>query len=122
MNLRTAFLAVAATAALTPAAFANNFIGGELGYDSHPVASTVTREQLTREYEAFRAHPVLSDGTLFIQGEAGYVAPNQGTLVDNVPATPHTHVLGNSGSAQGPAAPAASSAWEQRARKEQYLN
>ena len=122
MNLRNAFLALAATAVLTPAAFANNFVGGELGYDTHPVASTVTREQLQREYEAFRAHPVLSDGTVFIQGEAGFVSPNQGTSADSVPATPHSHVLGNTGSAQAPAAPAALSDWEQRARKEQYLN
>ena len=44
MNLRNAFLALAATAALTPAAFANNFVGGELGYDTQ-----ATREQLQRE-------------------------------------------------------------------------
>ena len=120
MNLRNAFLALAATAALTPAAFANNFVGGELGYDTHPVASKVTREQLQREYEAFRAHPVLSDGTVVIQGEAGYVSPHQGAFVDNVPAGPHSHVLGNNASVNAP--PAALSDAERRAQQEQYLN
>jgi hypothetical protein len=120
MNLRNAFLALAATAALSPAAFANNFIGGELGYDTHPVAGQVTREQLQREYEAFRDHPVLSDGTVFVQGEAGYVSPNQGAFADNEPAGPHSHVLGNNGPVK--AAPAALSNAERRAQQEQYLN
>lgn len=120
MNLRTVFLAIAATAALAPAAFANNFIGGELGYATHPVAGQVTREQLLREYEAFREHPVLSDGTVFVQGEAGYVSLNQGAFADNQPARPHSHVKGDSGSVQ--AAAAAPSDAERRARQEQYLN
>lgn len=122
MNLRNAFLALAATAALTPAAFANNFIGGELGYDTHPApaAGEVTRDQVQRELEAFRAHPVLSDGTVFVGGEIGSVSPNQGAFADTEPAGPHTHVLGNSASAK--AAPVALSDAERRAQQEQYFN
>lgn len=120
MNLRNAFLALAATAAFTPAAFANNFVGGELGYDTHPVASKATREQLQREYEAFRAHPVLSDGTVFVQGDAGYVSPNQGAFADHEPAGAHSHVLGNSSPVK--AAPAPLSDADRRAQQEQYLN
>jgi hypothetical protein len=121
MNFRTTILGLALAAAAAPAAFANNFVGGELGYDTHPVNSTTTRAQLQREYQAFRAHPVLSDGTVFLQGETGYVSPNQGVFVDRDPAGPHTHVLGN---AAGPraSAPAALSEAEQRAYRQQYIN
>lgn len=121
MNIRKTLLALTVAAAAAPAAFANNFIGGELGYDSHPVNGTTTREQLQREYQAFRAHPVLADGTVFIQGEAGYVSANQGQSADQSPAGPHTHVLGNSAaSARAPVAQVSEA--ERRAIREQYIN
>lgn len=121
MNIRKTVLALTVAAAAAPAAFANNFVGGELGYDTHPVNSTVTREQLQREYEAFRAHPVLSDGTVFIQGELGYVSPNQGAFVDQVPAGPHSHALGNNAAPAAKFAAPVSEA-ERRAIREQYIN
>lgn len=123
MDLRKPFLALAIAAAAAPAAFANNFVGGELGYDTHAVSSPITREQVRNEYLAFREHPVLADGTVAAQGEAGYVQANQGVFTDNVPAGPHSHVLGNSAAAAAsPAAPSPVSDWELRARQQQYLN
>lgn len=123
MNIRKVILAFSVAAAAAPAAFADNFVGGEPGWDtSHAAAvnSTRTREEVQREYEAFRAHPVFSDGTVMIQGELGYVSANQGISADRTPSGPHTHALGNA------AAPAAKSAplteAERRAIQEQYIN
>ena len=121
MTIRKTFLALAIAAAAAPAAFADNFVGGELGYDTHPVKSTVTREQLQAEYQAFRAHPVLADGTVVIQGDAGYVSANQGAFVDNIPAGPHSHVLGNAAGAPVVKGAPLSEA-ERRAIREQYIN
>lgn len=85
-----------------------------------PGEHAAPREQVQREYEAFRAHPVLADGTVMIEGELGYVSGNQGVSVDRTPSGPHTHALGNSGS---PAAtPAPLSETERRAIREQYIN
>lgn len=120
MNIRKTILVLSVAAAAAPAAFANNFVGGELGYGTHPVTSPLTRAQVQREYQAFRAHPVLSDGTVLLQGEAGYVSANQGAFADRVPTTPHTHVLGSSSNPE--ARPAPLSTTEQRAIREQYIN
>ena len=122
MNVRKTILALTVAAAAVPAAFANNFVGGEIGYDSHPVNSTVTREQLQREYQAFRAHPVLADGTVVLQGEAGYVSPNQGAFADQIPARPHSHVMGNMAAPASKSSPAPMTEAERRAYREQYIN
>lgn len=117
--VRNAFLILATTAALTPVAFANNFVGGEIGYDTPRATSSLTRAQVQSEYHAFRSHPVLWDGTVVIQGELGQVSSHQGAFMDSKPG-PHSHVLGNSGTAKG--APAVLSDAERRAQQQQYLN
>lgn len=123
MNLRKTLLALAVAGAAAPAAFANDFVGGELGYVTHPVSSPITREQVRNEYLAFRQHPVLAGGIVLLQGEAGYVQANQAQFADQVPAGPHSHVLGNSAAATASQpTPAAVSEWELRAQQQQYLN
>lgn len=122
MNIRKALVAISIAAAAAPAAFANNFVGGELGYESHPVNSPLTRAQVQKEFEAFREHPVLSDGTVFIQGELGYVSANQGASVDRDQAGPHTHLMGSSAAQATRVAPAPLTEAERRAYRDQYIN
>ena len=122
MNVRKALIALSIAAAAAPAAFADNFVGGELGYESHPVNSPLTRAQVQKEFEAFREHPVLSDGTVFIQGELGYVSANQGASVDRDPAGPHTHVMGSNAAQSTRVAPAPLTEAERRAYRDQYIN
>lgn len=119
MKFRKALLAVSLVTLAVPAAFADNFVGGEKGYETHPAAGQITRDQVQREYLAFRQHPVLSDGTVMLQGEAGYVSPVHGASADRVPAYPHSHVMGNVGSASPQ--PSLSDA-QRRALREQYVN
>lgn len=119
MNIRKSILAISLAAAALPAAFADNFVGGEAGWETHPANTALTREQVQREYQAFRAHPVYADGTAMIQGEAGYVQAVQGTSVDRTPAGPHTHSLGNTGA---PAAAVPLTDAEERAYRQQYIN
>jgi hypothetical protein len=120
MNLRTTLLALCVAAAATPAVYADNFVGGELGYESHPATSRLTREQVRLDYLDFRAHPVLADGTVMLQGELGYVPAIQGAFADRVPAAPHSHVLGgNTGPSTAKAAPTDA---ERRAYRDQYIN
>jgi hypothetical protein len=121
MNIRNKLLTLTVALAAVPAAFAGNFVGGELGYETHPVNSASSREQVRREYLEFRTHPVLADGTVVLQGEAGYVPPVQGAFADREPAGPHTHVLGNAAAITPKVAPALTEA-EQRAYREQYVN
>jgi hypothetical protein len=120
MNLRKTFLAVSLAVTL-PVAFADNFVGGEMGYETHPLNSTLTREQVRREYEAFRAHPVYADGTVMLQGEAGYVSAIQGVFADRMPNNPHTHVLGNAATGSTKAAATLTPA-EERDLRMQYIN
>lgn len=120
MNPRKTFFALAAIAAAIPAAYAGNFVGGEIGYDTHPAKGTNSRAQLQQEYQAFRAHPVYFDGTVMLQGEAGYVAANQGESADRQPNGPHTHVLGNTSAPAGTLMPVSEA--ERRAYREQSVN
>lgn len=125
MNVRKTLVALSIAVVGAPAAFATNFVGGELGYDSHPLNSAnsaTTRAQVQKDFEAFRAHPVLSDGTVFNQGELGYVSANQGVSVDRDPAGPHTHVLGSGAAALTQVAPASMTEAQLRAYREQYAN
>ena len=125
MNVRKTLVALSIAAVAAPAAFATNFIGGELGYESHPLNSAnsaTTRAQVQKDFEAFRAHPVLSDGTVFIQGELGYVSANQGSSVDRDPVGPHTHVLGSNAGQMTLTAPAPMTDAQRRAYREQYAN
>lgn len=122
MNVRKSLIALSIAAVSAPAAFANNFVGGELGYDSHPVTSSITRAQVQKDFEAFRAHPVLADGTVMVQGELGYVSANQGVFVDREPAGPHTHVMGSNASPATRVAPSPLTEAERRAYRDQYIN
>lgn len=99
MKVRTTILAAALAASALPVAFASDFASGEIGYNSHPeeTASTLTRQQVRTELNAFLAHPVLSDGAVMIGGEVGTVGPVEGAFADRLPPTPHSHVLGNTG-------------------------
>ena len=120
MNARKTLIAIAAIAASLPAAYAGNFVGGEAGYDTHPANSGLSRAQVQQEYQAFRDHPVYSDGTVMLQGEAGYVSANQGVFADRQPSGPHTHVLGNTGAPAAAVAPMSDA--ERRAYRQQYIN
>lgn len=122
MNVRKTLVALSIAAVAAPAAFANNFVGGELGYESHPVNGPTTRAQVQKEFEAFRAHPVLSDGTVFIQGELGYVSANQGVSVDRDPVGPHTHVLGSNAAPVTQFAPVPMTEAQRRSYREQYAD
>ena len=121
MNVRKSILAIAFAATAVPAAFAGNFVGGELGYESHPSNSSLTRQEVINEYLAFRQHPVQADGTVMLQGELGQVSALEGAFADRTPTAPHTHVLGNAGGPTSAPAAALSEA-EQRAMREQYIN
>ena len=120
MKTRNTLLVLAIASAAIPAAYANNFIGGEIGYDTHPVSSALTRAQVQHDYQAFRNHPVFFDGTVMLQGEAGYVSPNQGASADRVPNRPHSHVLGSSPAPAVKTAPFGEA--EGRAYREQFFN
>ena len=78
MSFRKSVFVLALVTASIPAAFANGgstWVGGELGFESHPVQSNKSRAVVQREFEAFRANPVTSDGGTLVGGEAGYVRP-----------------------------------------------
>ena len=124
MSIRQTALAFVLAAATVPAAFANSgatWVGGEIGFADHPVTSQRTREQVQQEYQAFRNHPVAADGAVYVGGELGWVTANQGIGFDHIPAGPHTHVLGNTGTPAGLGAAPLTEA-ERRAYREQYIN
>ena len=121
MNVRATLIALSIAAATAPAAFAGNFVDGELGYGSHPVNGPLTRAEVQKDYEAFRSHPVFADGTVFIQGELGYVSANQGAFVDGDTAGQHTHVLGNV-AAPTTQATAPMTEAQRGAYRDQYIN
>lgn len=78
MSFRKSVFVLALVSASIPAAFANSgstWVGGELGFESHPVQSNKSRAVVQKEFEAFRANPVTSDGGTLVGGEAGYVHP-----------------------------------------------
>jgi hypothetical protein len=99
MSARKSILAIAFAVTALPAAFAGNFVGGEMGYESHPANSSLIRQEVIAEYLAFRQHPVQADGTVMLQGELGQVSALEGAFADCSPAAPHTHAMGNAGAA-----------------------
>lgn len=73
---RNLALAAALACLAAPAAFAQStavFVGGEIGWIDRPVQSSLTREQVVREFLRFRANPVDASGGRYVGGEAGYV-------------------------------------------------
>jgi hypothetical protein len=78
MSFRKIVVSFTVAVALVPAAFANGastWIGGEAGFQDHPVQSAKSRSEVRGEFLAWRANPVTSDGGLAVGGEAGYVPP-----------------------------------------------
>ena len=78
MSIRTSTIVLALAALALPSAFAQSvsvFVGGERGWVDQPLQSSLTREQVTNEYLAFRANPVAPDGGRFVGGERGYEFP-----------------------------------------------
>jgi hypothetical protein len=78
MSVRKNLFVLAAAALALPAALAQStsvFVGGEAGWIDRPVASTLSRETVRREFLAFRANPVAPDGGQYVGGQAGYVFP-----------------------------------------------
>ena len=122
MKLNKSLLAIVATAAIVPSVFANTFIGGEVGYVDQPVRSTATREEVRAEYQRFRQHPVFFDGTVFVQGDLGYVAGNQGQSADRHVGGTNTHVMGSNAAPATKVAPTTLTEAERRAYREQYIN
>ena len=78
MSGRTSILAIAFATMAAPAAFAQSasiFVGGERGWIDRPVQSTLTREQVSSEFFAFRSNPVAPDGGRYVGGQEGYAFP-----------------------------------------------
>ena len=76
MSVRTSTIVLALATIAAPAAFAQtSFVGGERGWIDRPVQSSLTRQQVSNEYLAFRGNPVAPDGGQFVGGEMGYVFP-----------------------------------------------
>lgn len=75
MSFRTSTIALALATLAAPGFAQSVFVGGEQGWIDRPVQSSLTRQQVTSEYLAFRAKPVAPDGARFVGGEMGYVFP-----------------------------------------------
>lgn len=76
MSFRKTVFVLALVSASIPAAFANGgstWVGGEAGFDSHPVQSNKSRAVVQKEFETFRANRLTSDGGTLVGGEAGYI-------------------------------------------------
>lgn len=77
MSTRKSVLALAVVGSMAaPAAFATSgstFVGGEVGYETHPIPSALSRAHVQREFEEFRSNPVTNDGLRFVGGEVGWV-------------------------------------------------
>lgn len=120
MIIRKTILAVALGAASIPAAFANSgstWVGGEIGFESHPVQSSKSRAEVISEFQAFRRNPVTADGGVFVGGELGYV-PHQHTFaVEN-----GRRVHADQYASTTPVQSRTMSDVERRATREQYVN
>lgn len=76
MSVRTSTVALAFATLVVPTAFAQSvFVGGERGWIDQPVQSSLSRQQVTNEYLAFRKNPSAPDGGQFVGGEMGYAFP-----------------------------------------------
>jgi hypothetical protein len=78
MLFRKTVFALALAGAAIPAAFANsgsNWVGGEVGVETHAVQSTKSRADVQKEFQAFRKNPVTANGGTLVGGEVGYIRP-----------------------------------------------
>lgn len=93
------FLVAAAAAAFIPAAFADTgatWVGGEIGYASHPGQSSKTREQVRAELATF-----LNEGGQLARGEQGLM-PHQHTYKIQGGVAVHTDPYGTMGNVAAP--------------------
>ena len=105
-------LAIAAVAGAAPAAFSGTFVGGEAGYLPDEPVTALSRAQVQTEYAAFRVHPMMMDGTVVVNGEAGNVPANQGALAYDAASGPHAQMMramGHGAAMHEPVAPGAGS-------------
>jgi len=75
MSFRTSTIVLALATIAAPAFAQSIFVGGERGWIDQPLQSSLTREQVTSEYLAFRKNPVDAAGGRFVGGEMGYAFP-----------------------------------------------
>lgn len=78
MSVSKATFALVLAGAAIPAAFAgtgSTWVGGEQGFETHSVQSSLSRADVRQDFLAFRGNPVTADGGRLVGGEAGYVGP-----------------------------------------------
>lgn len=75
MSFRTSTIVLALATLAAPAFAQSVFVGGEQGWIDRPAASSLTRQQVSNDYLAFRSNPVAPDGGQFVGGEMGYLFP-----------------------------------------------
>lgn len=123
MSIRKSATAIALAALVSPAAFADSgatWVGGEAGFETHPIQSSRTRAEVQAELRAFRANPTTSDGGRMVGGEAGYV-PHQHEYVSRNGQRVHNDEFAGAAPRTMGASPSVSE-FERRALREQYMN
>ena len=76
MSIRQSIILTSLAGAFALPAFATNatwYDGGELGFQVHPMPSTVTRAQVQKELTEWRRNPVTADGFRDVGGQAGWL-------------------------------------------------
>jgi hypothetical protein len=120
MLFRKTVFTLALAGASISAAFASSgstWVGGEAGFEIHPVQSTKSRADVQREFEAFRKNPVTAEGGTAVGGEAGYIPP-QHTYAFRGGKLVHTDSLAHN----TPKPSLAMTDAERRVFQEQYVN
>ena len=78
MTIRNLAIATLLAGASMTTAFASqplHFIGGEIGFIEHNTPSTVTRQQVMKEYQLSRQNKLDGSGGMQLSGDGGYVEP-----------------------------------------------
>lgn len=120
MLFRKTVFVLALVSASIPAAFANSgstFVGGEMGFQSHPVKSDKSRADVKKESEVARANPVTADGGKLMGGEAGSILPQHSHALQGGKLV-HTDTIPHNTSKPS----LATSDVERRLLREQYVN
>ncbi|MEJ7930188.1 DUF4148 domain-containing protein [Ramlibacter sp. AN1015] len=123
MSIRKSAVVIAFAALASPIAFANSgatWVGGEVGFETHPLQSNRTRAQVQAELKEFRANPITVDGGRVVGGDAGYV-PHQHEYVRRDGRRVHNDAFNATAPSTMGASPALSES-ERRAMREQYIN
>lgn len=77
MSVRKSLIIFALAASGVTLAQAQNtstWVGGEVGFVDGPALSTLSREQVRQDLQAFQAAPMAADGARHVGGEIGFVA------------------------------------------------